>query len=73
MTPNEIKAQEIIYTEVENAIKLLENHCQKFCDNQGQSAVPMNHIRTMVRLLLEGYRKGIDSSRTPEEETPKAE
>lgn len=58
LTDDEKKAREIIVREVENAILLLQNHLQKFCDNQNTASVPMNHIRTAVKLLLEGYKKG---------------
>lgn len=69
MTENEIKAQNVIIKEVENAIKLLENHCQQFCDFNGVSQVPMNYIKTSVRLLLEGYHKGVEQARSQSEPT----
>ena len=62
MTDNEIKAQKIIISEVQNAIKLLENHLQKFCDDNETSTIPMNYVRTSVKLLLEGYLKGAEEA-----------
>lgn len=62
MTANEKKAQALIVEQVENTIKLLENHLQKYCDENKVSSVPMNYIRTSATLLITGYKKGVKES-----------
>jgi hypothetical protein len=62
MTQNEKRAQKLIVEQVEITMKLLENHLQKYCDENKTASVPINYIRTSVALLLTGYKKGVKES-----------